>query len=265
MDQKITNGLIMDLKANIYNDNSYISSHPNLHEEDSDFKFQQFIEMLEGVEVRDNRLKLLDVGGGAGVLGKMVFDYFDKKGVDVTMHALDLSSKMLEIQLLNNDNIEKVLNCTLEDCSENDYDLALMIDVIEHIPDNNSAAKALNKLSRHIIYNIPIEVNFFDFLRNILNKFTFYKEQTKVLGHLHFFSKIKALNFLKRHHSIIEYSFRPYCFMIRESQYDGYIQLKEGRLRRIENVISCWVSNYFKLISPLIIQGSLYASVKSSK
>jgi 2-polyprenyl-3-methyl-5-hydroxy-6-metoxy-1,4-benzoquinol methylase len=158
----------MNVVTEIYNNNQYISNNPNLHTEDSLFKFNNLKKYLEKIEIFDNKIKILDVGGGAGILGKYVVTYFEDKNVIVKIDALDLSFEMLNIQKLNNPNISNRYNCSIEDFSESNYDLTLMIDVIEHIPNNVLAAEKLNRISKYIIYNIPIEFNFFDLLKSFL-------------------------------------------------------------------------------------------------
>ena len=85
----------------IYNDDSYIEKNPTLHTEDSEFKFQNIKRFLSSVQVKNNRIKILDIGGGAGMIGKLVLDYFLENGIVVTFHSLDLSTRMLKIQLKN--------------------------------------------------------------------------------------------------------------------------------------------------------------------
>ena len=117
----------------IYNDNSYLEKNPTLHTEDSEFKFQNVKKFLDLVVVKKNKIKILDIGGGAGIIGKLVLEYFQKKGNLVTFHSLDLSTQMLKIQKKNNPQIKKIINCSIEECTEKNYNLILMIDVIEHI------------------------------------------------------------------------------------------------------------------------------------
>ena len=82
----------------IYNDNTYLEKNPTLHTEDSEFKFQNVKKFLDLIVVKKNKIKILDIGGGAGIIGKLVLEYFQKKGNIVTFHSLDLSTQMLKIQ-----------------------------------------------------------------------------------------------------------------------------------------------------------------------
>ena len=127
--------------SDIYNDNTYLEYNPTIHIEDSEFKFNNIIKFLEKIKIQDKKIKILDIGGGAGIIGKMVMEFFLVRGINVIFDCLDLSAEMLKIQKENNPKINKLLNCSLEDCREKDYDLILMIDVIEHIPKKKLSSK----------------------------------------------------------------------------------------------------------------------------
>ena len=249
--------------TDIYNDNSYLEKNPSLHTEDSEFKFQNIKRFLSSIEVKNNRIKILDIGGGAGIIGKLVLEYFQESGIIVTFHSLDLSTQMLKIQLKNNPQIKKIINCSINECTELNYDLVLMIDVIEHIEGKEDTAKILNKLGKNIIYNIPIEINFFDILKYLKSYFRYYKRQEKRWGHIHFFSFTSSQSFLRRHYKIIDSYFKPYCFHYRYSDNESYLKLRRYFLWNIELKISCWIFNHFPKISKYLIQGSNYSLVKT--
>jgi len=249
--------------SDIYNDDSYIINNPTLHSEDSEFKFNNVLKFLNLIEIKEKKIKILDVGGGAGLIGMMVMEYYAKKDIIVTLHSLDLSLKMLKTQKQNNPKIKKLINCSIEECEELNYDLVLMIDVIEHIPNKSISAKTLNRLSKNIIYNIPIEINLFDYARNISLLFRYYKNQKKTLGHVHFFSFKSATEFLKKHHNISESYFNPYCFYFRDSDFRDYVNLRKNILRKIEINISCWIYSKMGQFSKYLIQGSNYSLVKT--
>jgi len=248
---------------NIYNDNTYLEKNPTLHTEDSEFKFQNVKKFLDLVVVKKNKIKILDIGGGAGIIGKLVLEYFQNKGNLVTFHSLDLSTQMLKIQKINNPQIKKTMNCSIEECSEKNYNLILMIDVIEHIENKQSVAKHLNYLGENIIYNIPIEKNLFDYLKNLTQSFKYYEKQKKRWGHVHFFSVNSALSFLKKHHKVVESYFQPYCFHYRDSNFETYLKLRRKFFWNIEINLSCWIHLKISKISKYIIQGSSYSFVKT--
>ena len=107
--------------TDIYNNNSYLEKNPTLHTEDSEFKFENIKRFLSSIVVKYNRIKILDIGGGAGIIGKLVLEFFLDSGIIVTFHSLDLSKQMLKIQLKNNPQIKKIINCTIKECTELNY------------------------------------------------------------------------------------------------------------------------------------------------
>ena len=138
-----------------------------------------------------------------------------------------------------------------------------MIDVIEHIENKQSVAKCLNYLGDNIIYNIPIEKNLFDYLKNLTQSFKYYEKQKKRWGHVHFFSINSAQSFLKKHHKVIESYFQPYCFHYRDSNFETYLKLRKKFFWNIEINLSCWIHLKISKISKYIIQGSSYSFVKT--
>jgi len=247
--------------TDIYNDRSYVANNPEVHREDSAFKFEQILNLLEKVQIHANRIKILDVGGGAGVVGAMVADYFKRGGVDVEFVALDLSAEMLGIQSKSNPHIVRSWNCSVVDCREEDFDLVLMIDVIEHIPEKDVVAERLNEIGNNVIYNIPIQINVVDLLRNAVNRGRYYSEQTRLIGHVHFFTYASARKFVDRYHRRIASFFKPYCFMMLESCHPRYVELRKGRVRLVEVKISCWIAKYLTWLAPWFVQGSMFALV----
>lgn len=251
--------------ADIYNDGSYITNSPELHLEDSDFKFEEIRKLLDNTGFKPGKVKILDVGGGAGKIGRLVCDYFVGKGHMVEFVALDMSEQMLEIQKKNNPHLGRMVNSSLEELDQAGFDLILMIDVIEHIPDTDEAARRLNALGDNCIYNIPIQINAFDLLRHLLHRGAYYPDQTRLIGHLHFFSISGAMKFIRKNHKVQTAHFKPYCSLMLASSAPAYVELRKSRLRLAEVKLSCWVEKYAPLLAPFIVQGSLFAHVRAPK
>ncbi len=249
--------------SNLYEDGTYLEVNPDLHEEDSDFKFSQIKPWLEKLSVEQAEIKVLDVGGGAGKLGRLVGEVLERSGYQPKFTALDLSQEMLDIQRSNNPYIVETCNEGLEKFENRRFDLTLMIDVIEHIPTKDLAAQKLNALSDYIIYNIPIEINAVDLLRNIYMKGRHYPLQTETLGHVHFFNFASAKKLLAKHHRVLASRFVPYCSHILKSDSPVYKELRTHRLRRIELLASDFVCSYLKPMSPWLVQGSVYSLTRS--
>jgi len=247
--------------TDIYNDDTYISNNPNLHREDSLFKFNQISKLLENFPLKKEKIKILDVGGGAGELGAEVAKYFVDKGVAIEFVALDLSSEMLAEQVKYNSHIDHTLNCSIQDCPEQSFDIVMMIDVIEHVPEKEMVANRLNEICEYVIYNIPVEINAMDFLRNLILLGRHYAYQTRTIGHVHFFSMRSAKRFIYKHHYPSALFFKPYFSLLLESDAEQYVELRKSRIRLAELKLSKWIAKCFSWISPYLIQGSMYALV----
>jgi len=257
--------VFLNMSKNIYSDGNYIRLNPTLHEEDSDYKFLYIKILLKNLCFEKDTIRVLDVGGGAGVVAAKVCDYlnthYDKS---IECHALDLSADMLEFQKSNN----KYCTYTTTDIknihSFPRYDLVLIIDVIEHVEKASEIAKKLDELSCYAIYNVPLEKNLFDWMRNIYMKGMYYKAQTQTLGHVHFFSFLSAKSFLKKHHHLLNYISPDFCGHILGSSHQDNVRQRKNKLRLFELKVSKWIYKKLHVFSPYIIQGSLFALTKSN-
>ena len=250
------------MSMDIYNNGTYLEKNKTIHSEDSEYKFSYIKKLIKEIDFSNTTVKVLDVGGGAGLIGKFLCEYIISQNKTVEFYALDLSLKMLEIQKINNKNIVKTYALPLDELNEKNFDLILMIDVIEHIPNKEITSKLLNTLTKNIIYNIPLELNLFDRLRNYYMKGNYYKIQTKTIGHIHFFSYLSALRFVEKYHKLKKYYFADYSSHILSSSSEEYISQKNNKLRRLELKISSFLFKYLKIFSPYIIQGSLFILVE---
>lgn len=250
--------------TNIYQDGTYLEKNPSLHEEDSEYKFSYIRKLLLDVRPEGERFRVLDIGGGAGLVAAQVCQFLSTKGVPVECHAFDLSTDMLAKQKANNpfvtlatSDFKEIKNCGA-------YDLALLIDVIEHIPDNDSIADEVDRLSSYVIYNIPIEYNLLDWLRNIYLSGRYYASQTASIGHVHFFSVSSAKKFIRAHHRMLRYSFPDFSGHLLDSHHPDYVKQRANSLRRAELRFSRFVYKWFNWLAPWLIQGSLFVLAERS-
>lgn len=247
----------------IYSDGTYTRLNPTLHAEDSAYKMSYIEKLLDKVEWNRSGVRILDVGGGAGVLGRLVCDWFVAHGYTVSASALDVAEEMIDVQKKNNPYISKAYVGNLEELGEEKFDLALMIDVIEHIENCEQFADRLNNYSSYIVYNIPTEINLADTLRNIAMRKRYYPLQTESLGHVHFFSANSAARFVARHHETTRTIFAEYALYVLTSPHPDYVNQRKRRIRRIELMISVAIQKLLPRFSPYLVQGSLFCLSKS--
>lgn len=249
------------IMRDLYTDGTYIKQNPTLHVEDSEYKFFYIKQLLDEIKPKNNHIKILDIGGGAGIIGLKVCEYFLKMGTEISFYALDLSKEMLEIQRKNNPYICEIINEPLESLDSNQhFDLILMIDVIEHIPDKDKIANQINNISEYVVYNIPIEINLVDLMRNI--KGNYYKGQTATIGHIHFFSFRSLKKFISKHHQTLKWLFPAYHTHILTTECSNYSKQRSSTFRLLELKVCRFIYNNFKIIAPYLITGSLFLLAK---
>jgi len=146
----------------LYESDEYWRRNPSFFEEDTDWKVSNIKPLIDRYANIDqkNRITLLDVGGGSGRILRGVADYLRARhNVTVTKYMLDLSPEALEIQKRENQDFAKALNEDIRKTSlrAKEIDLALMIDVLEHVDDPERALEQLRRISRFVIFKIPVE------------------------------------------------------------------------------------------------------------
>lgn len=249
--------------TNIYQDGTYLENNPSLHVEDSEYKFFYIRSLLQGLSLVGEPIRVLDIGGGAGIVAAQVCRFLSEKGAQVECHAFDLSADMLEKQRVNNPFVTLATSDFEQIRSCGKYHLSLLIDVIEHIPDNASVADEVNRLSQYVLYNIPTERNLLDWLRNIYMSGRYYELQTASLGHVHFFSASAAKHFVRTHHRMLRHVFPDFSGHMLYSPYPDYVKQRANRLRRAEFIFSRFVYKYLRWLAPRLIQGSLFILAES--
>lgn len=251
----------IEKKDDIYRNGVYIQNNPSLHMEDAAYKFGYIKHALDRCLLVGPVIRVLDVGGGTGAIAALVCQHIAERGFQVECHAYDLSVEMLDQQRTNN-SFTTVATADFGEIQHQSYDLALLIDVIEHIPENKEVATDIDRIARNIIYNIPTERNLFDLIRNFYLK-GHYAMQTATLGHLHFYSYRSAKRFVRKHHKLVCWVFPDYAGHLLQSQFPGYVKQRASRLRKFELVMSYYIYRYLNPLAPWIIQGSLFILAQS--
>jgi len=151
-----------ELIEKLYVDDEYIIKNPSLHEEDAPWKVTKILPLVDRymMNIDKDEINILDVGGGAGLILRAVSDYIVARyGVRVSKFMLDLSPGMLETQIKRNPEYRKALNEDIRETSlaNKEIDLALIIDLIEHVGDPGAALREIGRISGHAIFKVPLE------------------------------------------------------------------------------------------------------------
>lgn len=189
----------MPAAASIYSSGEYLEANNTWHVEDSPWKADQIHAML-----RDCKLKLAtvaEVGCGAGeVLAQLA----RKPDMRDTMFAgYDVSPQAIE---LARPRTTPRLSYFCSDMFANEppkqFDLLLVIDVFEHVPDYWGFVSKCRAVAEYKIYHIPIDIHVSSVLRDTSDHFR------KKLGHIHLFTAASALATLRdTGHEILSYRY----------------------------------------------------------
>jgi SAM-dependent methyltransferase len=166
-----------------YTSGSYLADNPGWHVEDSAWKAEHIARLLtdQGIMPRT----VVDVGCGAGeVLARLqpaLPAGCDLVGYDIAPRAIARS------QTKANTHLRFVIGDFLLHAAAR-VDLALAVDVFEHIEDYIGFLRHLVPRARHFIFHIPLDLHVSSLLRVAP-----LLDARRQVGHLHFFTRELAL------------------------------------------------------------------------
>ncbi|RJR14932.1 MAG: class I SAM-dependent methyltransferase [Nitrospiraceae bacterium] len=169
---------------NIYTDGTYAALNPHWHDEDAAWKADQVIRMLRKHHLPIKSVAEIGCGAG-GVLAHLhqkMSDELEFHGFDIAPEAI-FHAKKRESQRLHFYN-EDLLGM------KTSFDLLLVIDVIEHIPDYLGFLEGCRQKGRFKLYHIPLDIHISSVIRS-----TFDRSRITD-GHIHYFSAETAISAL---------------------------------------------------------------------
>lgn len=187
----------------LYGSDRYVRLHPNLHNEDAEWKASIIspfvVEFLSHTDAEV--VQLLDVGGGSGEILRLVAGVISDHHKRPEKHAVDLSPKMIERQQetnpdLKSTRIEDVRDLSFED---KEMDLALAVDVVEHVMEPERALSELARISQFAILKVPLENNIYNRLLNLMSRGRLRDGLERRFGHVNWFTR-KSLDRLVEAH-----------------------------------------------------------------
>ncbi len=175
---------VRSIESNQYTNGEYLEKVRSWHQEDSYWKAQQVLRMLQKHKLAPN--SVYDIGCGAGKilveLQKNMDTCHDFRGFDISPQAISIANE------IENTNI-KFYNEDILDSEVVSPDLFLMLDVFEHISDYRSFLDSVRKKTDWIIFHIPLDIA----ANQVIRKSKYMRHMHDTYGHLHFFTKETAL------------------------------------------------------------------------
>lgn len=182
-----------------YHNGDYLAHNQDWHAEDSPWKAEQIDQLIQRNELSFSQL--CEVGCGAG---EILVELSKKPGYqDVSFTGYEISSNAYEIC---HPKSGPNLSFHLADLLELDevYDVALCIDVFEHVENYMGFLRALRSRADYKIFHIPLDLSVSALLRESL-----IRGRAEV-GHLHYFTPKTALATLSDcGYEIIDTMFTP--------------------------------------------------------
>ena len=171
---------------NRYTQGEYANLNPSWHSEDSSWKAQQVIKMLDRYKLRPRTV--CEVGCGAGEILKELHDSLDPSisyvGYEISPQAYELCKPKATARL------RFELKDILAD-GQLHFDLILLMDVVEHVEDCFAFLRGLKARSEFKILHIPLDLS----AQAVLRGSPLVRARDGV-GHIHYFTKDLALRFL---------------------------------------------------------------------
>lgn len=171
----------------LYTGGDYAQRHPTWHVEDSAWKADQIARMVAQASL--SPAKVVEVGCGAGEILPQLRSRLpgspELVGYEISPQAFELTRARA------GEGIRFELADFLE-ADEQDVDLLLLIDVIEHVEDYLGFLRRLRGRAEHTLLHIPLDLSIEWLLRGrpLIN-------ERRTMGHIHYFTKDLALEALR--------------------------------------------------------------------
>ena len=189
-------GAVLD--RNVYIDGEYLTNNPGWHVDESAFKVDEIVRMIDR-----NRLQpktICDVGCGAGEVLRLLQERLNEEcvfsGYDISPQALELCRPR------SNERLQFKLGDISQD-EDTFFDLMLVLDVVEHVEDYFGFLNAIRSKSELKIFHIPLDLS----VQTVLRKRGLLKRR-ELHRHIHYFTKQTAIETLRDcGYTPLDYSF----------------------------------------------------------
>lgn len=174
------------------------------HKRDTPWKTEKLIPYIDFLIKNDNfsGISLLDVGGGTGLILREISNHIETKHrIKTRQMAIDLSPGFLELQKKNNPSLEATFNCSIESTPFDDrqIDVTLMIDVLEHLYNTKACLNELRRISRYVLFKVPLEQNLTVLLLDIFTGYKKMRARSDSVGHINHYSFKSLKSELEEH------------------------------------------------------------------
>lgn len=169
-----------------YTDNEYFDKNPTWDLEDSPWKAELVAKLLEETGLRP--ATLCEIGCGAGGVLSSLRD----KLPNTELSGFDIAPAAARFwEMLDGREIDFNVGDFFQ-ISDKEYDVILLLDVLEHVNDPFSFLERLHGRSDYYVFHIPLDLS----ALSVLRESPLLHVRNKV-GHIHYFTKNLALSLLR--------------------------------------------------------------------
>lgn len=184
----------------VYKDGSYLQKNPTWHVEESPFKVKYILQLLQKNDLQIH--SVCEAGCGVGEVLRLLQLAMppdtDFTGFDISPQAHELS------EARTNGHLRFELSDITQQRDFN-FDLLLILDVVEHLEDYFSFLRSIRAIARYKIFHFPLDLS----VQAIIRKDGLLKRRRDHL-HLHYFSKETAIETLAdTGYRVLNYFYAP--------------------------------------------------------
>jgi hypothetical protein len=174
-----------------YFDGSYASKNPTWDREDALWKAQKVFSLITDHELKI--ANICEVGCGSGdilIHLASLLPSAEMTGYDISPQASTFWYDEYQVKLLKGDCLSRIkfILGDFHEKNQKNYDLLLMMDVFEHIPNPFQFLENARHHAQYFIFHIPLDLSVSSVLRS--QPLLYVREK---VGHLHFYNKDLAL------------------------------------------------------------------------
>lgn len=162
-----------------YTGSEYLLANPTWHVEDSPWKAAHILRGMSALGLQPR--SVLDIGCGAGVVLSEVARRLPDP--DLRFHGIDVAAGPVEQAKRSSTDDRVTFEVARLSDLRRDFDVAMLIDVVEHVPDYFGLLAEVRDRAEFVIAHVPLEMNVSAVLRR--TPLQLARRQT---GHIHHFN-----------------------------------------------------------------------------
>lgn len=203
-----------------YESGDYLANNPTWDEEDSEWKARKVLEVFNRNHLKPKTI--VEVGCGAGGILAMLHDALPKvqcSGYEIAPDASKFWKKHISRD------ISFVVGDFLK-AETTHFDVLLLLDVIEHVPNPFEFLSALKGRADYFIFHIPLDLSAI----SVAREKPLLKVRRKV-GHIHYFTKGLALSLIEEcGYQVIDWSYTGAAFNAPQTSWKSLLARLPRRL-----------------------------------